>query len=256
MAFDPSNPNIGLFLRLEPTDPKYTKPITGKAFKGTALNGEYAVKRLTDAFGPVGVGWGYTGVFEDVHFPSGKSLNFCTLSFWYYPNGCMVDADGLLVTRGKRSETITQVGGTELGGSRKSGDSFADDEARKKSLTDALLKACSHVGIGADIHLGRYDDSKYVEERAQEEAKDTAAIARRLSDELAREGIAMAKELAAAPDTDTLMAVVDRARALHTRLREGLQTTAAIALSEAVQANMKRLGVAPTATTKTKAAAA
>ena len=37
-----------------------------------------------------------------------------------------------------------------------------DEDAPKKSLTDAIVKAASQVGIAANIFLGRWDDQKYV----------------------------------------------------------------------------------------------
>ena len=44
-----------------------------------------------------------------------------------------------------------------------------DSEFAKKSLTDALTKAASWLGFSADIHLGKFDDVRYVQERAAEE---------------------------------------------------------------------------------------
>jgi len=247
MAFNPNNPNLRLWFDLEATDPAYTKPITGKAFKGTALNGEYVMKRLTEAFGPVGLGWGYVPTFEDVHFPSGKSLNFCTLAFWYYPNGCkgiVCSEDFPLKTIGARAE-FTQVGGTELAGNRKSGDSYADDEARKKSITDALLKAASHIGIGADIHLGMFDDSKYVTERTTEEANDRAALDRAKVADAAKEAFELGSRMAEAQDAAALHELLDDARTMAAELSKIGATEARKALVAAVQANMKRLNIAP-----------
>ncbi len=246
MAFDPRNPNLALFASLEPTDPAYTKPITGKAFKGTALNGEYVVKRLTDAFGPVGMGWGYDATFEDVHFPTGRSLNFCTLRFWYHPNGCTGSVGSTtapLTPIGPRAE-FTQVGGTELAGARKSGDTYADDEARKKSITDALLKAASHIGIGADIHLGMFDDNKYVAARAADEAKENAAVARQLAEDVIKEASDLALQMDDATDPVALNDLLAMAREAHARLREMNLPDAAKTLAASVKANMTRLGIA------------
>jgi hypothetical protein len=164
MPFDPKNENLRIWVREEKTDPAFTKAITGKAFKGTSINGTYAVKRLTQAFGPVGWGWGYHVVsFDDVHDPEAGSVNFCHLRFWYFPFGR--EASNLSSADPREipgCAWFEQVGATELAGKRKSGSPFIDDEARKKSLTDALLKAASHIGIGGDIHLGLFDDNKYV----------------------------------------------------------------------------------------------
>jgi uncharacterized short protein YbdD (DUF466 family) len=43
-----------------------------------------------------------------------------------------------------------------------------DDEAPKKAMTDAMTKAFSHLGMSADVFLGKFDDSKYVEQMKEE----------------------------------------------------------------------------------------
>jgi hypothetical protein len=43
-----------------------------------------------------------------------------------------------------------------------------DDEAPKKAMTDALTKAMSHLGMSADIFLGKFDDNKYVQTKTKE----------------------------------------------------------------------------------------
>ena len=50
-------------------------------------------------------------------------------------------------------------------GHRKGG---LDDEAPKKAMTDALTKAFSHLGLNADVFLGKFDNNKYVEEITKE----------------------------------------------------------------------------------------
>jgi hypothetical protein len=39
---------------------------------------------------------------------------------------------------------------------------FFDDEAYKKAYTDALGNAWKFIGVAADIHMGLFDDNKYV----------------------------------------------------------------------------------------------
>ena len=46
-----------------------------------------------------------------------------------------------------------------------------DDEAPKKAMTDAMTKAFSHLGMSADVFLGMFDDSKYVESLKKEFAQ-------------------------------------------------------------------------------------
>lgn len=57
----------------------------------------------------------------------------------------------------------------------RSGKPHVDEDAFKKAMTDALTKGLSHLGFSADVYLGKFDDSRYVEEqrtRHQEPAPD------------------------------------------------------------------------------------
>ena len=71
------------------------------------------------------------------------------VKFWY-------------VRDGMRGE-IEQFGQTQMVGKNKNG-FYTDEEAPKKSMTDAMSKCLSLLGFSADIHLGLYDDNKYVSE--------------------------------------------------------------------------------------------
>ena len=51
---------------------------------------------------------------------------------------------------------------------------MVDEDAPKKSLTDAIIKAASHLGIAANIFLGRWDDQKYLAEVNAEYRADEA----------------------------------------------------------------------------------
>ena len=66
---------------------------------------------------------------------------------------------------------VPGYGQTMLVGSNKNG-IYTDEEAPKKSLTDALTKALSWLGFAADIHMGRWDDNKYVNAAKQGFAGD------------------------------------------------------------------------------------
>lgn len=186
MAFDPSNPNLAVWLREEPTDPAKTKQFTrGGGFRGTAIAPTYVMKRLTAAFGPVGWGWGYKikSSREIIGGPIasatgeiiGHEITQVTeIVFFYYPFG-RTNLDHMDEPSGRAE--FDQVGQTTyVSYSRKNAYFMTDEEAWKKSLTDAITKAASHIGIGADIHLGLFDDSKYLAERQKDEAADQKAL--------------------------------------------------------------------------------
>lgn len=168
--FSPTNDNLRIWNAEERTDPKFTKEITGKSYRGTSPNPTYIVKRLTAAFGPVGWGWGYRVLrFEEV-VDGDAAVNFAHIEFWYYPFGRADAAE-------QRRAVFEQVGATQLAYTTSKGKRMVDEDARKKSLTDAITKAASHIGIAGDIFLGRYDDSKYVAELRQDEARSASPIA-------------------------------------------------------------------------------
>lgn len=179
MAFDPTNSNLALWLKAEPTDPAFVKAITGKQYRGSSPNPTWIAKRLTEEFGPVGYGWGYIDVrFSEVTDPTGaKVVSYAHIVFFYFPHGRPEKVAAADPREIPGCAWFEQIGGTESAGTRKSGDAFIDEDGRKKSLTDAIVKAASHIGFAGDIFLGRWDDNKYVEERREAEAVGQKAAA-------------------------------------------------------------------------------
>ena len=99
--------------------------------------------------------------FQVVPGHEGELLVYCTASIWY----------------GEDKATCYGVGGDKVVGKNKYGLN-SDDEAFKKAFTDAVTNALKLIGVGADIHMGMFDDSKYVntmrEEFSDEPAKPQA----------------------------------------------------------------------------------
>ena len=146
--------NLHLWNTLGKTDPAHTKQFSrAGGFKGTALKPQWAIKQLTEQFGPCGIGWGVLDqpVFQVVQADK-ETLVYCTVSAWH----------------GGRDNVIWGVGGDKVATVRKDGGVFVDDEAFKKAFTDAVMNAFKFVGVGADIHMGLFDDSKYLSEVRQE----------------------------------------------------------------------------------------
>lgn len=150
--------SLELWEKVCKTDPKYTKGFSrGGGFSGTAINPTYLIRKATSLWGPIGGKWGFS--IEDSSFVPGA-------------NG---DVIHVLQIRFRHPEGEFQTfGQTTFVGRNKNG-AFTDEEAPKKSLTDALTKALSMLGFSADVHMGLYDDNKYVNDRRREEAeKETA----------------------------------------------------------------------------------
>ena len=109
---------------------------------------------MTETFGPVGQGWKYTVEYK--HIPNEGffgfiyaevCIHYCIHGDWFsYGPVCSV-------------QNLCKKNGT------------LDDEAPKKAMTDAMTKAFSHLGMSADVFLGKFDDSKYVQEVKKEFSK-------------------------------------------------------------------------------------
>lgn len=155
--------NLRIWDALGKTDPKHTKSFSrAGGFKGTATKPIWTAMRMTEYFGPCGLGWGMTRPeFQTV--PSGEDiLVFCTVGLWYVEG-----TGGTAAVRGE----VFGVGGDKCAGKNKNGP-FTDDEAFKKAYTDAIGNAMKQIGVSADVHMGLFDDSKYVNEMKREFADD------------------------------------------------------------------------------------
>lgn len=144
--------NTELWDKLGKTDPAHTKTFKrAGGFSGTAIKPMWSYRRMTEEFGPCGKGWGISEPSFQV-VPTGETvLVFCTVSVWYE----------------KREQSVFGVGGDMAAGKRGQ-HSMVDDEAFKKAFTDAVTNALKLIGVGADVHMGMFDDNKYVNTMAKE----------------------------------------------------------------------------------------
>lgn len=156
----PAAANDTLWSSVKETDPRYTKNFSrAGGFKGTAIGATYLAMRATETFGPMGIGWGVeidqeelmTGapILVNGEKVANELIHKVRVRLWFKHNG-------------ERGE-ITQFGQTTFVG-RNSNGVFTDEEAPKKSLTDGMTKCLSLLGFSADVHMGLYDDNKYVAE--------------------------------------------------------------------------------------------
>lgn len=151
---------MAIWEQVQQTDPTFTKSFKGTGgFSGTAFNSQYMWRKATELFGPCGTGWGYEILDEkyvegshiihkDAHSAERTIIHVLRVGLWYMD--------------GEDKRWVEHYGQTTFVGKNKYGP-FTDEEAPKKSLTDALMKCMSMLGFGADVYLGLYDDNKYVE---------------------------------------------------------------------------------------------
>jgi hypothetical protein len=86
------------------------------------------------------------------HADGTEKLHECRIRFWWGADARHVESYGCTKALYKA--------GTKGG---QPGYWVSDEDAAKKSLTDAITKAASWLGVAGDIFMGRWDDSKYVE---------------------------------------------------------------------------------------------
>lgn len=160
--------NMNLWQSVFTTDKAHVTEIKGKTYKGNSPRPYYLIQKATEIFGPCGIGWGYRIVEQGTHDvryldPIGNTGNtverlltnhWALVEFWYKWNG-------------EKSEPIQQYGGTQLSYRSSQGKQVFDEDAPKKSVTDALIKCMSCVGFAGDIFSGRWDDSKYHQEQQE-----------------------------------------------------------------------------------------
>lgn len=143
--------NLRIWSQVERTDPAHTKKVNQRG-GFTAISAAYQIMRATEVFGPIGEGWGYTTgtpIFQD-------SLVIVPVTLWH----------------GDRANTF----GPMFGGAEWKNGTRLDSDGPKKATTDALTKLLSQLGFNADVFLGRFDDSKYVAEVAEEFAAPPSAV--------------------------------------------------------------------------------
>lgn len=159
--------NMAIWNVAKHTDPSFTKSFRRQGgFGGTAVNQTYRIMRATEVFGPVGIGFGWKVLQEQIltgaPILSGdgaviahEQIHLLKVELWYQ---LLDDKWGQFKGRiGK----IESYGQTTFVGRDRNG-LFTDEEAPKKSLTDAVTKALSWLGFAADVHMGFWDDDKYV----------------------------------------------------------------------------------------------
>ena len=163
---------LELWEKVEKTDPKHTKAYSGRGgFKGTAIKPIYLIKKATELWGPIGGRWGARVVEEKIHegcpmlAPTGvvgyEKLHSVLIELRYPITES--DTEGLAV--------VQAYGHTLMVGTNKNGP-FTDDEAPKKSFTDAIGKALHYLGFSADVYFGEFDGSKYADQQPASKAPE------------------------------------------------------------------------------------
>lgn len=140
--------NLDLYEKVRSVPDEAKKKISGGRLNGmTDISPMWRIKSLTSVFGACGMGWRYEIVRQWIEDGSdGTRCAFTNINLY-------VKQDG------EWSFSIPGTGGSMIV-SKERGGLYTDDEAFKKSLTDAIGVACKALGIGADVYWDK-DASKY-----------------------------------------------------------------------------------------------
>tara|TARA_Y100001963_G_scaffold142063_1_gene211076 strand:- start:349 stop:999 length:651 start_codon:yes stop_codon:yes gene_type:complete len=134
--------NLELWRQVEKTDPNYTRKVNSRG-GFTAINAQYQTYVATKLWGPMGDTWGIRNLeFGLIRDSDGTPLETYAEGEFFYPGGSIEIASDMFYKPG--------------------------NDSRKKLRTDMMTKALSQLGFSADVFMGLFDDSKYVDERREE----------------------------------------------------------------------------------------
>lgn len=169
---------LAFWKRVERTDPRHTKHVDQRG-GFTAIDAYYQLQTATNEWGPAGGAWHWDVDLQLIGAGSPEAVWLARVSL-YHPMG---------------EHPVIQYGckdyyqpAARLREGEQSRPPKADDDAPKKAVTDGLTKCLSYLGFSADVFLGKFDDSKYVEKVRAEIAKE--------------EGVPVAAPKAVAPKAD------------------------------------------------------
>lgn len=151
-----NNLNIYNAVREVPNEAKreiYAGRLKGK----TDINPMWRIKKLTEIYGPCGIGWKY--VITDKRMEQSPTNEIA----------CFLDIDLFVKDNGQWSEAIPGTGGSMFVSQERNG-LYTSDECYKMALTDAISVSCKALGFGADVYWDK-DKTKYSEKEKPIEPK-------------------------------------------------------------------------------------
>lgn len=154
----PSADNMAIYEACRAVPENAQKAFSNGSFSGTDINPMWRIKKLTELFGPAGIGW-YTEVLSERAETYGDTVM------------AIVDINLYVKVADEWSKPIFGTGGNQLVQVTRSG-ARPSDEGYKKAYTDALSIACKALGIGADIWYSKDVNNdptmKYAAQKASE----------------------------------------------------------------------------------------
>ena len=144
--------NMTIYDALRKTPDAAKRQISGGRLSGfTDISPQYRIERLTELFGPCGIGWYYEPTRKWTEQVANEVL-------------CFVDISLYIKDGNDWSKPIHGTGGSMIGTNERNG-LRASDEGYKMATTDAISVACKQLGIGADVYW-QAGESKYSRQEA------------------------------------------------------------------------------------------
>lgn len=132
--------NMELYDKVRAVPKEAQKTIAAGRLKGmTDINPMWRIQKLTETFGPCGIGWKYIIQREWMEQgANGEIAAFMDILLYYKWDG-------------QWSEGIPGTGGSSFVAKERNG-MYTSDECYKMALTDAISVAAKAIGMGADIY--------------------------------------------------------------------------------------------------------
>lgn len=143
------NTNMEIWDFVEKTVLADTQAVAIGSYKFTAIDAYSQIKKATELWGPIGIGWGWLDT--DPLFPPNDTV-VIKITLWY---------------GGKKDQTVGPI----FGQKKLNKGNSVDEDAFKKAVTDGVTKCLSLLGFNADVFLGKFEDNKYIESLKKEEKK-------------------------------------------------------------------------------------
>lgn len=140
--------NLDIYEAAKTVPKEAQKTIKGGRLNGfTDINPMWRIRKLTELFGPCGIGWYYTTDRKWLEpCETGEVAAFADISLY-------------IKVAGEWSNPIPGTGGSTFVASESKGKRMSD-EAYKMAVTDAISVACKNLGFGAEIYWAA-GESKY-----------------------------------------------------------------------------------------------
>lgn len=159
---------LGIYNKIKEVPKEAQKAITGGRLAGmTDIKPMWRIEKLTEIFGPVGLGW-YAPITkrEIIDGANGEKIAIVDINlFVNYKVPYSLGED-------LWSEPIIGTGGSSFVAKEKNG-LYTSDECFKMAYTDALSVACKMLGMGANVYWG---DSKYNTNKKIETKEDAKGL--------------------------------------------------------------------------------